>query len=460
MELEPGTYLSNLIIRQPNNRIYWVCLCSGWDMPIIYEKYDVNIIGSLYTKEGALLVLRNLLANPEHKCLIIVDKNILGQNNIGCKGLNFLHRIFFENIIDTTYDLKKLLENIIVFYVKNDQIEINMCGKIDVIKDPFEKIFEIIDNLDLTKINRKKIIIKPEPTEIISYCPNNYIGTTIRGENLFDAWFQTLYHIYKFGLSNKDNLHEYHSIHWNFPVDNLENTLDDYLKIITQEDIRQMISLDKRSLEDYTRIMNENIVVDTSSYTYGNRLACFKEKIKSELHKNYKTTRHAYATTIKYDINDKQPPCLIYVQLLYDNVNQKMNLYAVFRSHDIFRAALANAYALCMMLKKYCEPENIPIGRIEITSISAHIYQNNLNDVKLFINCLSTQMKNIIHYDPCGNCIITKNNNNYVFELFEPKENKLICTITGTPKDIFSSIIKNKIITDIEHLTYIFEQLF
>lgn len=90
------------------------------------------------------------------------------------------------------------------------------------------------------------------------------------------------------------------------------------------------------------------------------------------------------------------------------------------------------------MLDDYCQKVNVIAGRVEITSISAHIYGTDLANVKMLLECLNDKMKEIIHYDPRGNCIIAKKSPNmYLCEIRDPKENKILYTFSGSPEDIY-----------------------
>lgn len=466
MPLEKGAYQSNLIIKKCN-RPFSVGMCVGWDMPEIYKDLDIDIIGTLYTKNGAKLVLRNLLANPEFRILIILDTNQLGHNNIGKHGLDLLHKIFFchqENLV--SYNVYELINKSIIYYVRPNEMFVNYGNSIDTmtldttdIMHVLRGILNEIKTLKFDDIIRNPVIYEPDEIKMSKYVPNEYLGVSIRGISLFDAWYQTLNHVYKYGHTNAQGMHEYHSVHWNFPIDNMKESLESARKIITQEDVRQMISIDQQSLEDYSKTMNENIIIDSSSYTYGSRLHMYKERMCDYIKKDVRT-RYAFGTTLRYDIIDKQAPCMIFVQLLYDNANNVLNLYAIFRSHDIFKAALANGYALNKMLREYCEIGNANPGRVEITSISAHVYEVDMNNAKLFVSCISENIKDVIRYDARGNFIITKDNGYVTCELREPKENMLICTLSGTPYDVYKKILDEQIITETEHLSYIFQQLF
>lgn len=461
MLLEKGAYQSKLIIKNTNRQIQ-IGVCVGWDVVDRYTQHNVDIIGTVYTKNGAKIMLRNLFANPEIHVLIIVDQNPLGQNNIGKHGLSFLYDLFVRKVSNTNYAMDELYKSLHVYYITHDTIHV--CNTHETEKNT-QTIHGTIDNIisrteKFEYLKRNQIIYEPEIPLLNQYIPNEYLGQSIRGISIFDAWFQVLRHINKFGHTNTKEMVEYHAIHWNYPVDNVDNSLEDIRKIISQPDVQQMIGIDKQSLSEYSKIMNENIVIPDSSYTYGNRLHIYKDRIKDALKKDVKT-RYAFATTLRYDTVDTQAPCMVFVQLLYDNANDALNLYAVFRSHDIFKASLANGYALAQMLKEYATDASTNTGRVEITSISAHIYETDMNNAKLLINCLSDKLSDVLRYDARGNCIIDKQRDGHcVCEIHDPKDDKIITTLKGSPYDIYNKILEEHIITDLDHLSYIFKQLF
>jgi thymidylate synthase len=461
MLLEKGVYQSKLIVTENTSRQFQIGLCVGWDVVDKYTQHQVDIIGTLYTKNGAKIMLRNLFANPSFQVLIIVDQNPLGQNSVGKHGLTLMYDLFVKRVNSTVYNINELYKSLRMYYITNEQV--HDCYKQETLQltlSIHDTIDYIISQTDKLDSSRNQIIYEPDATSINQYIPNEYLGQSIRGISLFDAWFQVLQHINKYGHSNTKEIIEYHAIHWNYPIDNIDNSLDEIRQIITQSDVQQMIGMDAQSLQDYTKIMNENIVINDSSYTYGSRLHVYKDRIKDALKKDVKT-RYAFATTLKYDIVDTQAPCMVFVQLLYDNANDALNLYAVFRSHDIFKAAIANGYALAQMLKEYASYASTNVGRVEITSISAHIYEADMNNAKLFINCLSSKLTDILRYDARGNCIIDKQDNGQcVCEIHDPKDDKIICSLNGTPFNIYKRILDEHIITDTDHLSYIFKQLF
>lgn len=470
LELEEGSYISKLIIK--NAHTNKIGLCVGWDEVNLYKNLDVDIIGSLYTLNGAQIMLRNIFLNPKIKVLIIVDKNKLGQEPMGKHGLNFMFNVFFKEQFELVkeYMCKDLSKNLMIYYVSNNGIEYKYnkfktstrCNT-DNILNVINNIIDDLDSDELDKITRIKLMYKPPPHTNISQIPNEYLGCTLYGTSLFDAWYMALKHVYTYGFLNHDNLLEYHSLHWSFPVPNLEildDDLDKYRKIINQDIIQQYIGIAQPDITTYVSTITTNILPDNSAYTYGNRLEPFKQNIIDAL-TTVKNTRHAFATTIKYDEFDKQPPCLVYLQLLFDQYNNTLNMYVTFRSHDIFRGALPNAYALARLLLLYSKIVDISPGKIEITSISAHVYKECMENTKLLLECLAPHMNDILRLDQRGNCIISQDkDDDMILELLSSKNNELIHKIKGSPKYIFQKILDDKIIIDTQHLSYIFKQLF
>lgn len=470
LELEDGIYVNKLIVKNYRNRHYRIGLCTGWDEVENYKDMDVDVIGTLYTANGAKIMLRNIFANPSIRAIIILDTNYLGQNSVGNKGLKMIHDIFFEQYGCPNelcqYDLQMLRKCLNVYYITNNTVSSLISEKISTCSRSNISICETIRDIikrehthGYVPILRQRIKYACEITNTPDFVPNEYIGKSIRGTSLFDAWFDALSHVYKFGKLTKDEIKEYHSIHWSFPVCDMENTIAQYRKIITQPEMQQLFGLDIDILNDYAKTITSNIVVPNSAYTYGNRLDIFKDRILSSLRENI-GSRHAFGTTIKYDTVDRQAPCLIYIQLLYNCVDDEMNMYVVFRSHDMFKAALLNAYALGKLLQEYCSAIGKCVGRIEVTSISAHIYKSDLNNVSQLLNCLEHHVSQVIHYDPCGNCIVQKIDVDvYQCDIVNPKTGILMKSIKGTPIEIFYKILSDKLITDTEHLKYIFEML-
>ena len=133
------------------------------------------------------------------------------------------------------------------------------------------------------------------------------------------------------------------------------------------------------------------------SYTYGERLRNWHLKLQGQgidqiqviierIRKN-KNTRRATATTWipTIDAKAEEVPCMILVDF---KLRKKLELTALFRSHDFYGAYPYNIYALSK-LQEYVEeqirmPEKIPakLGGITVLSISAHIYAGDFQSAQ------------------------------------------------------------------------------
>lgn len=98
------------------------------------------------------------------------------------------------------------------------------------------------------------------------------------------------------------------------------------------------------------------------------------------------TSRRAIAVTwvVEKDVESKEPPCLQFIQCLIRD--HKLNLHAVFRSHDMAGGWGPNLFALEALQGEilgeinYSDPEDpwdLQQGYIETYSVSAHMYTSH-----------------------------------------------------------------------------------
>jgi thymidylate synthase len=132
-------------------------------------------------------------------------------------------------------------------------------------------------------------------------------------------------------------------------------------------------------------------------YTYGNRLRDYfgvdqVEKVIKRL-KEDKSSRRCVMTTFDphtdHDIKDL--PCMIMVDFKIRKTSThpiypyELLTTAVWRSHDIYGAYLPNIFGLTGLAQKVAEELNVAVGAITTHSISAHIYDTDLDDAKKIV---------------------------------------------------------------------------
>lgn len=122
-------------------------------------------------------------------------------------------------------------------------------------------------------------------------------------------------------------------------------------------------------------------------YTYHERLFdylgtnqieyCINE-LKRDSH-----SRRAVAITWQPEKDSKleDVPCLNWIKFVVNG--NKLDLYCIFRSNDMFLAFYQNALGLSGLLIHVAKQLNLEVGKLTISSYSAHVYiKRDLNDMR------------------------------------------------------------------------------
>ena len=154
----------------------------------------------------------------------------------------------------------------------------------------------------------------------------------------------------------------------------IENPLDEKHSIcpnITEEELKLYAEcyLDINKAKEYGFVPGQRLFDFFGLNQY--------EKIVKLL-KSHENTRRASIITCNplIDWDNERPPCLLLIDLKIRN--GKLHLTGVLRSNDMYRTWPANAYALAQLLKKFSKDVGVEPGHLDILSISAHIYEEDL----------------------------------------------------------------------------------
>lgn len=124
-------------------------------------------------------------------------------------------------------------------------------------------------------------------------------------------------------------------------------------------------------------------------YTYGERLRNNHgtDQITELISRldNCKNTRRATAVTWKpeIDFEEEDVPCLILLD--FKIRGGKLHTTAVWRSHDIFGAYFANVHGIYNLMRYVARQTQTKVGSLTTHSISAHIYEHDLESAKKLI---------------------------------------------------------------------------
>lgn len=125
-------------------------------------------------------------------------------------------------------------------------------------------------------------------------------------------------------------------------------------------------------------------------YTYGERLRNNHgiDQINSVIDrlKKCKYSRRATAVTWKPDVDfqEEDVPCLILLD--FKIRNNKLNTTAVWRSHDIYGAYFPNVHGILNVMRYVAKSTGVNVGELTTHSISAHIYEHDINSAKILLN--------------------------------------------------------------------------
>ena len=83
--------------------------------------------------------------------------------------------------------------------------------------------------------------------------------------------------------------------------------------------------------------------------------------------------RAAFDLRFASDAASKNPPCLVMLWFRRD-ADGSLFTHATFRSHDLYKAGVPNAWGLCRLAEHVAGELGWPVGKLAICSLSAHVY--------------------------------------------------------------------------------------
>lgn len=368
-----------------------VALCTCWGDPtLLINKYaqilDIfSLTGTLYSREGVSIMLRNLCLNPTIDTVIIWANNPLSKTPIGSAGRLALTALW-EHGISSAHEIANLGVRI---HKEIDTHIINMVRQqvklIDMSTSPFE---DLLSEAQKLRTPKKTVYMQsvafPEPKrEKLATMPSEKAGWSVRGKHTTEAWLKVVDKIIRYGDVKKtesgSGQKELQTITWTIENEHVE----DFYIPEWPSNVKEHIGLNEDMLNQYKQIFLTPDKPADSAYTYGNRLYDYPNHLNQIEHiiehiRDHHETRRAYATTFYPPLDETlaSPPCLTSIQFL-TTPSDHLNMFATFRSHDIFKAALPNAFGLLHLQSYVAEKAKLKKGSLSITSTSAHIYEED-----------------------------------------------------------------------------------
>jgi thymidylate synthase len=358
-----------------------VGICTLWtrkeDVYTRVPEDSYAVCGNLYTVQGINAMVKNILANPRIRSVIICGNDLMKTGDallsLMRDGVSGDRRIaggagYIDSNIDVAL-LEMIRSNVEVVDMRGRETEVAVKAK----------------ELSAKKLQpfAKPTIVSGE-TEDAASLTSDEVAFRVSGKSVADAWLKVLDTILKFGEVKKTD----YGIR--------QKEIVDLVTVIEGDDdgIAPWMNFTAADLENYYKTFFGSGAERGIEYTYGERLFSYAldnvpdkflgemrattdqvktivEKLKKDPH-----TRRAVAFVLRdKDAGSKNPPCL--TQITWNVKGGKLLQTAVFRSNDMFGAWPLNAFALRKLQKSVASQLGIPAGQMITIANSAHVYENS-----------------------------------------------------------------------------------
>lgn len=461
-----------------------VGFCTIWnEAEAIFNKSEIirektAILGTLYSRQGVNIILRNLALNPQIRKLILWGNDPLSKTQFGVMGKSLIEKIWKEGIEDdgtvkgTGFKLEKEIDKQIIRKI------IENVELVDISDVSLEEVEDYLEKINGDFIPYMESVKFPDAVlEKVEAFPSEEIGWSVHGKTVVEAWLRVLDRIMRYGVIKGTQYgyqqRELIGVTWVISDEN-PDILDLSLTSDWPEELKKVTGAAKQIIEEYYSVFLSPVAPEGVAYTYGNRLMAYPLKdrklnlIEEVIIKQLKESpdsRRAIATTLvpEVDAFSKEPPCLVQIQALQSNGN--MHFLATFRSHDIFKAAIPNAFGLRILQKSICDKIGLGLGRLQITSQSAHIYEQDWDNALKLMRCSFWERTPSLSFDPNtqadprGSVIINIKDGKILAQLQGPQGEQLMIFEGVTAKEISKKIAQLDLLSRADHLLDIGSEL-
>lgn len=415
-----------------------IIIVTGWTLRETVERQlsrsQYAAIGNLYSPtRGISVLIRNLLANPQARHLIVLNATKEDKNAGGCQCLlDFFQNGVRRGVSNTGKDT----------WIINSPI----VGYIDI-EIPEEHLYQLRRSLSVREassidscvaqvlaINEAGAFLPawseplafPIAEQMPSTLPGRRYGHLVTGSTIADTWVKIIQRIKKTGTV-RPNLH---GGQWQELIDLTAVVTDEPEDFYFPEP--NYLPIGRDFLDNYiSQMLDDAPNTEGVKYTYGQRLRSWfgRDQIEQVIWKLVEDADSARAVMNLWDAKDhdsKNPPCLNHIWVRV--VDGELSLTATFRSNDMFGAWPANAMGLRALqryiLQEYCQrvqvaedwkvgykvgansPRILKMGPLVIVSQSAHIYDDCFESVDHVIDRYYDRICREQYDDPSGNFLI------------------------------------------------------
>ncbi|MBO3768063.1 MAG: thymidylate synthase [Thermoproteota archaeon] len=470
----PLYHKSELIVGNPRSN---VAICTLWTKKELFldlPKEKFAVIGNLRTTYGINPLIKNILANPRIKYIIVCGEDLMKTGNIIIN--------FFDNGINEDYQIigtqafvdrnipkeaiETLRKNIKIMDLRNTKNLEELKSKIISILNEVSKEEEPFSN---------PIVVDEKEKEVESLFSEDKVFR-VEGDLISEVWLEALDLVMKFG--------EVKQTEYNIK----QKEVLGIISVINNEerDLPPWLPINREDLENYYLTFFNQIKPEGVEYTYGERLFGLKvssmsENVRSSLEpkmikeahaildqieliakklKEKPFTRRAIAVTWRheFDLVSSNPPCLI--EIVWSIKFGKLHQMCTFRSHDMFGAWLLNVFALRKLQHHISDKVGFPVGSLVVVSVSAHVYENNWSTAEEILEKQYRNKRMEFKEDPRGFFVIKIENNEILVEHRLKDGRKTKYEFRGkNAEELYRRILNENLVSRLDHAAYLGKEL-
>ena len=457
-------------------------LCTVWNEPeTVFNKSKIIrdnsvMLGTLYSRQGVSIILRNLALNPQIRTVYLWGNGALSNTKFGIAGRTTLTSLWQKGISDdgivsgTQFKIEKEIDaNTVKKIISN----VELADVSDKSIEDVEKLLTLSDSNEKSGPYMKPVEFPETAREQIDIFPSEEVGWLMRGKTITESWLKLVERIMRYGTTKGTQYgyqqRELIGATWVSNEPDPEKP-DFSLAENWPNSLKELAGTTPESIKEYYRnVLMSPEMPSGISYTYGNRLMAYPnpndgqpiDQIKEILIKNLTDSpdsRRAVATTMVpvIDKDSKEPPCITQIQAIQSR--GRLHFLVTVRSHDIFKAAIPNAFGLRTLQKKVTRELGFELGELQITSQSAHIYEQDWDQALKLSRCFFWERKPELvfdperHADPRGNMIITIKESRINVEFQSPSGAKLMDLQGENAKELSMQIALLELLSRFDHI--------
>jgi hypothetical protein len=256
-----------------------VGFCTAWNEPErLFRQSEIlrthaAIVGTLYSRHGVNVILRNLALNPTIRTIFLWGNGRLSNTDYGVAGTSILKNLWEKGadesgkVADTQFSVEKEIDRSVITKIR----------KAVALHDVSELTFDQAEQRVLSAAGQKTDaymapVSFPEPiVETPATFPSEEIGWLVRGKTVLEAWSRVVERIMRYGTIKGTQYgsqqRELIGVSWVIHGDSSESP-DLSLTDDWPEGLKQITGATERNLKNYYPVITSAELPSGVAYTY------------------------------------------------------------------------------------------------------------------------------------------------------------------------------------------------